>query len=294
MRQGKGDPYPRLVLVAVALRLVPKWWSSTRSAVVDQRPAMASAGRRVMTIYYQDEWITLYHGDCRKVVRTLPRVDAIVTDPPYGETSLEWDRWPDGWPAIMSSLTESMWVFGSMRMFLDRSNDFAGWKLSQDVVWEKHNGSGFANDRFKRVHEHATHWFRGVWGDRYHETPTTLDALARPTMRRKARPPHMGQIGKASYQSEDGGPLLMRSVIYARSMQGSALHPTEKPVGILTPLIEYATAPGQTILDPFAGSGSTLDAARRIGRNAIGIEADERYCEIAARRLSQGVMEFPA
>jgi site-specific DNA-methyltransferase (adenine-specific) len=67
-----------------------------------------------------------------------------------------------------------------------------------------------------------------------------------------------------------------------------ALHPTEKPLGILAPLIAYSCPPGGAVLDPFAGSGSTLEAARASGRHAIGIEADERYCEVAARRLSQG------
>src|SRR3546814_7972972 len=57
---------------------------------------------------------------------------------------LAWDRWPDGWPALAAKVASSMWCFGSMRMFLDRAPEFADWKLSQDYVWEKHNGSGFA------------------------------------------------------------------------------------------------------------------------------------------------------
>jgi site-specific DNA-methyltransferase (adenine-specific) len=82
----------------------------------------------------------------------------------------------------------------------------------------------------------------------------------------------------------------MRSVIAVRSMHGRALHPTEKPVGILDPLIRYACPPGGTVLDCFAGSGSTAEAARLTGRKAILIEADERYCELIARRMSQGIL----
>lgn len=240
-----------------------------------------------MKPYWSDDMVTLYQGDCLDLPCGLES-DCIVTDPPYGETSLEWDRWPQDWLRRATHTGRSMWCFGSMRMFLEHAGEFtgAGWKLSQDIIWEKHNGSGFHADRFKRVHESATHWYRGEWGSIYHEVPTTPDATAR-AVRRKHRPPHTGHIEASSYVSEDGGPRLMRSVIAMRSMHGRAIHPTEKPVGILTPLIEYACPPGGLVLDPFAGSGSTLEAARMTGRRAIGIEIDERYCELAARRLSQ-------
>jgi site-specific DNA-methyltransferase (adenine-specific) len=242
------------------------------------------------------EGVQLYLGKCEDVLPALGlRFDACVTDPPYQQTSLAWDRWVDGWPSLVADVTRSLWCFGSLRMFLDRRDQFTvpGWKLSQDVVWEKHNGSGFQNDRLKRVHESAAHWYLEDWGTLRHETPTTPDATAR-TLRRKQRPTHMGEIGNGPYASEDGGPRLMRSVIRVRSMHGRALHPTEKPVGILQPLIEYACAEGGVVLDPFAGSGSTLEAARLTGRRAVGIERHEPYAEAAANRLSQGVLDLGA
>lgn len=244
------------------------------------------------TPYYDGGDVQLYHGDCREVLPALGQhYDAAMADPPYGETSLAWDRWPHGWVATVAAVTDSLWCFGSMRMLLERRTDFAAWTFSQDVVWEKHNGSGFAADRFRRVHEHATHWYQGAWSAVHHEVPTTPDAVAR-QVRRKQRPLHMGQIERGHYVSEDGGPRLARSVLAVRSMHGTALHPTEKPVGLLDPLIRYAVPPGGTVVDPMAGSGSTAVAARLAGRGAVLVEADERYCEIAARRLDQGVLDL--
>jgi len=248
-----------------------------------------------MTPFYVDEAVTLYHGDCREIVPALNlTVDAIVADPPYGETSLAWDRWPDDWPTAVSGAARSMWCFGSMRMFLDRRDQFVFWKLSQDVVWEKQDGSGFVTDRFRRVHETALHFYRGTWSEIHASPPRVGSSGPDKSVRRAAvAPGHHGDRGTSSYV--DDGTRLMRSVIKIRNMHGINAHPTEKPVGILDPLIRYACPPGGTVLDPFAGSGSTAEAARLTGRKAILVEADERYCELIARRMSQGVLtEEPA
>lgn len=169
--------------------------------------------------------------------------------------------------------------------------EFKGWTKSQEIVWEKHNGSGFHADRFKRVHEFALHFYRGLWAEIYKQPVFTHDATAR-TVRRKARPAHMGQIEESAYESHDGGPRLMRSVIQAKSCHGYADHPTQKPIKIIQPLLEYSCPPGGTVLDPFMGSGSTLVAAKAIGFRAVGIEKNEDLCEIAANRLAQYVLDF--
>jgi len=244
--------------------------------------------------YYADEHVTLWLGDCREVVPALGiRVDLIVADPPYGETRLPWDQWPVGWVEVLAGAADSLWCFGSMRALLVRSPEFAGWQLSQDVVWEKQSGSGFATDRFRRVHEHATHWYRGRWGDIHHETPRAPSGLPGrgKVSRSRDSTPHMGGIGSGVWI--DDGERLQRSVIRVRNMQGRAVHPTEKPAGILAPLISYGCPPGGTVLDPFAGSGSTLVTAGSMGRRAIGVETSERYCEIIASRLEQGVLLCP-
>lgn len=227
--------------------------------------------------------MTLYKGDCRDILPALDvAADCVVTDPPYGETSLSWDRWQPGWPGLLvRSGVRSMW------MLLAHRDEFADWSLSQDVVWEKHNGSGFAKDRFKRVHEFATHWYRGNWNDLYREVPRVPRTGPSKAIKNRKPTPHTGAIGIGAY--EDDGTRMMRSVVFARSMHGRARHPCEKPVEVLAPLIQYACPPGGTVLDPFAGSGSTADTARMLGRRAVLVEADERFCEVIAKRLSEAL-----
>lgn len=254
-----------------------------------------------MNYFHQNGDITIYCGRAQEILPSLPHGDVCVTDPPYGQTSLEWDVWQSDWLELVKA--DSLWVFGSLRMFMDRSADFigSGWTLSQDVigpdqepseidvVWEKHNGSSFHADRFRRIHEQAALFYRGQWKDIYHQTPVTLDAV-RKQVRRKQRPAHMGHIERGSYTSHDGGPKMMRSVINVRSCHGYAENETQKPLGIIKPLIEFSSPVGGLVVDAFGGSGSTMLAAKELGRRGIMIELREEQCEIAARRLQQEVL----
>ena len=245
-----------------------------------------------MKPYYEDEWVTLYGpGKWQELIDPTLAADLILTDPPYGETSLEWDHWPDGWPALAARHSRTMWCFGSMRMFLDRRDEFADWNLSQDVVWEKHNGSGFASDRFKRVHEFALHWYRGDWGAVHHDTPRVSGGSGTKSVRTRGQTPHTGAIGNTGYT--DDGKRLMRSVIRARSMQQRAVNETQKPTQLLEHLITYGCPPGGTVLDLFAGSGSTGVAAKATGRKAILFELREEQCYEAAKLLrGADVLDF--
>jgi site-specific DNA-methyltransferase (adenine-specific) len=247
----------------------------------------------VVSPYYEDEQVTLYHGRFEEILPTLDlHADLILTDPPYGETSLGWDRWPDGWPSIAAAYSRSMWCFGSMRMFLDRRAEFTDWKMSQDVVWEKNRGSGFATDRFSRVHEHVVHWYRGEWREIHHETPRVARTGPPKHVTRRSSSPHTGAISN-DVPYVDDGLRLHRSVIFHRNLQGTnPINPTQKPIPVLTPLVEYASPRGGVVMDLFAGSCSTLVAARDCGRRAIGFEVREEQCEAAARRLSQQTLDI--
>lgn len=161
-------------------------------------------------------------------------------------------------------------------------------RLDEDhdhLTWEKHNGSSFAADRFKRVHEPVSHWYRGRWADVYRNVPRVTGQM-RPTAEIKARgqTPHTGAITPGGYAY--GATRMARSVLRVRSMHGRAIHPTEKPGEVLNHLIRYGCPPGGLVLDPCAGSGSTAVAAHAAGRRAVLIEADEAYCERAAHRLA--------
>ncbi|PZP97531.1 MAG: site-specific DNA-methyltransferase [Variovorax paradoxus] len=244
-----------------------------------------------------EDWLNRCHaGDCREAMKSWPtaRADACITDPPYGDTSLEWDRRCAGWMDEVARVLKpaaSVWVFGSMRylasMFAEM--EVAGFRYAQDIVWEKQNGSGFHNDRFRRVHEHAIQFYRGAWSEVFNAPQYTNDAVAK-TVRRKTKPTHTRAIksGDAStYVSEDGGPRLQRSVIYMPNEHGRALHPTQKPLGIVAPLILTSVPPGGVVIDPFLGSGTTGIAAEQLGMHWAGCELEPRYLAAQAERKRQ-------
>jgi DNA modification methylase len=218
--------------------------------------------------YYADELVTLYHGDCREVTEWLT-ADVLVTDPPYG---IGWTRGrraathnPGGHNGIEGDSDTSMrdaalktWmadrpalVFGSLRAAYPD-----GWKRM--LVFHKPTvGAGLYGNRMPWLTSWEPVFALGTWPD---QTPS-LDAVI--------------STGARSASGYSG---------YATRYQ----HPHAKPVDVMETLIS-ACPPG-TIADPFAGSGSTLIATRNLSRQAVGVELDERYCELAARRLSQMVL----
>lgn len=233
-------------------------------------------------------------GDCREAMHDMPSCsfDCIVTDPPYGVTNLSWDQAQTEWVAECRRVLKpsgSMWVFGSLRSLAVLLPALKGWRMAQDVVWEKHNGSSFHADRFRRVHEHAVQLYLddAPWSGVYRAPQYVLDATAR-VVRKKARPAHWhGATGAATYVSEDGGPRLMRSVIAVRSEHGRAVHPTQKPIGIIEPLVLSSCPPAGHVLDPFSGSGTVGLVADRHGMAATLVELSAGYAAVASSRLLQ-------
>lgn len=237
--------------------------------------------------------VHLIHDDiCRAVEQLEPEsFDCIIADMPYGQTSLKWDKWVHGWPSLVRPLLKpsgSMWVFGTLRCLMDHAEDFrSGWRLSQDIVWEKQNGTGFQVDRFRRVHEQAALFYRddARWDDVYKCPQFTYDAKAKRVHAKTRNIAHTGKIGPHVYEREEGGPRLMRSVMPIRSCHRQGKHPTQKPEALYEPLLRYACPPGGRVLDPFAGSGTTGAAARALGLSCVLVESHAPYVDVIRSRL---------
>ena len=216
-----------------------------------------------MKPYYEDEAVTIYHGDCREILPLLDvKTDLVLTDPPYG---IEYSAQRQSYPGAKQ--------FENVRG--DDNLEMVAWLLSQVtdrttfIIWGANNFPNLIP-------------FPGIWlcwdkrvideADAVFGWPFELAWVSK-------------RKGKAHlYRIQHGG------AINADGFQMPRLHPTQKPVSLFKRIIlDYK---GQSILDPFMGSGTTLRAAKDLGRKCIGIEIEERYCEIAAKRCSQTVMDL--
>ncbi len=216
-----------------------------------------------MKPYYEADGVTLYHGDCLKVTEWLS-ADVLVTDPPYGMGYQSGSRMVTHAPVVGDGDTAArdaaLGQWGDIRPALV----FGTWRAVRPqgvravCIWDKTDGTGpgMGDLSLPFGTSHEEFYLLGKW--------TTRGRRA-------------GSVVRSSVAM--GNP---------HGVVSSAGHPTAKPVPLLERLLE-ACPPG-VVADPFAGSGSTLVAARNLGRKAIGVEIEERYCEIIARRLDQAVL----
>lgn len=213
-----------------------------------------------MKPYYEADGITLYHGDCLEVTEWLA-ADVLVTDPPYGmayESNWNRDRRnvKVGRPVVGDDSTAArdsvLAAWGNRPSIV-----FGTWRAPRPpadalLVWHKVGAGGMGNLAMPWMPTHEEIYVRGS-----------------------------GFTGKRSDSVIACSPLMSND---SRRPD----HPTPKPVDLMERLIDKC--PPGIIADPFAGSGSTLVAARNLGRPAIGVEIEERYCELIAKRLAQGVL----
>ena len=238
-----------------------------------------------MTPYYSDDSVTLYHGDCREVLAAMPdqSVDCVITDPPYSGNTHENTR----------SNSHGAKRHGNRVL----SGNFGFDAVTGDDVRAILGECGRLTRRWVVANLDYRHAVP------FHETPPAHLRLLRVGVWLKTNPnpqisgdrPAQGWEAIAYMHRSDSRPRWAGGGKAGNFVLGSSQnigHPTSKPLGMVSQWVEWFTSPGDTILDPFAGSGTTLRAAKNLGRKAIGVEVDERYCELIAGRLAQDVLDF--
>ena len=188
-----------------------------------------------MKPYYQDEAVTIYHGDCRDIMPIL-QYDAIITDPPYPDQHLEYGNSDISFLGMYDC---KQFVFWSAKV------DFP-LNYTAIHIWDKQTGCA---SEYERIFERKGQFNYKVWNYNVINCKRS-----------------------ASYQSD---------IFYG--------HPSQKPFKLIDQLV-ILCKDEKVIVDPFLGSGTVAYCAKRLGHKCIGIEVEERYCEIAANRCRQMVM----
>jgi len=205
-----------------------------------------------MSLYYSHSGIEIYLGNCIEIIDSI-KADVMITDPPYGMA------YRSGWSGASVANDGDTSV---------RDLVLSSWKPRPAVVFGRWSVARPEGVRFLLI------WDKGDW-------------------------PGMGDLGLPWGPSTEeiyiigygfSGPRSGQILRDPRRPSGRSMHPTEKPIGLMESIIDKC--PTGTIVDPFMGSGSTLVAAKNLGRKAIGIEMEEKYCEVAAKRLSQETLPF--
>ena len=245
-----------------------------------------------MTPYYDDGQITIYHGDCRDILPSLDKVDLVLTDPPYN---------------LGLFMQKRDTNLGAMR-----DNHFAvsGWDHVEQDEWEKNMHELFEESArvikkggsmvvcmsiirvetlIRLAQAHGFYYkTTGIW----HKTNPMLRNMNLHFINSTEAWVyfvHGSKTGKYNNKGKAIHDYIQTSTIGAKEKKHGK-HPTQKPVALMEFFIDILSDKDDLILDPFMGSGTTLRAAKDLGRRVIGIEIEERYCEIAVKRLAQEVL----
>jgi len=213
--------------------------------------------------YYQRDGITIYHGDCREIVPELPEADLLLADPPYGIGFVKGVGGRVESPQGYRMKRNTCKVYGD-----DEPFDPEPWLNYKNVI---------------------------LWGANHYASRLPHGRWIAWNKLGNAEPWDSFSDVEFAWQSGRGKDRIF-SMAWKGLCQGLPAgkkekrhHPTQKPVKLMRWCLSLVPD-ADTVLDPYMGSGSTLVACKLDGRKAIGIEIEERYCEIAAKRLSQGVL----
>jgi len=246
-----------------------------------------------MKPYYEDKWVTIYHGDCREILPELPdeSIDLVLTSPPYF-VGKDYEAYlasiDDYWGLLEWCFSEAKRLLGMGRQiviniahnskkdtpaFASVMLDKLGFRFNDNIIWEKPDG---ASPRFgSLVQNPFSTWYLP------NETHENLLVYSNGEPRRDRITPL--DINYA---------LKFRGDVWRLHSETNSKHEAPFPERLVAPPITFYANTEELILDPFLGSGTTAYCAKKLNRKCIGIEIEEKYCEIAAKRCSQEVMEL--
>lgn len=234
--------------------------------------------------------VELFQGDCLDLMKDIPdgSVDCIITDPPYGTTDCKWDKIPDlklffehGFRVLKEN--GALISFSQLPFAVDLINTCRKY-FRYEIIWQKTKPVGFlnANKMPLRAHENILVFYRKL-------------PVYNP-QKKKGAPYKTKSLGtgsdlygnkKPSATNNITGDRHPSDVLLFKKCNFESLHPTHKPVELMEWLVKTYTNPGDTVLDCFMGSGTTGVACVRNGRNFIGMELQEKYFEIAQKRIAE-------
>lgn len=244
-----------------------------------------------MIPYYDHAGITIYHGDCREILSqvTLPALDAVITDPPYGAGLYKSDKAVDC--AFLFDFAPVVMIFGWPEKLIAQCVAL-GRVPDEWITWWPTNGRliGMAGEHgLWREASCIAVFGKLAWGSLCDHKPSKdairLGGRLGITSRRL-----LARSGEAPRRTGDVWRDPSPGVMGNRHLR---YHPNEKPLTLMVRLLWSLTTDAM-IFDPLMGSGTTLLAAKETGRRAIGIEIEERWCEVAVRRLAQEVLPLRA
>ena len=270
-----------------------------------------------MKPYYDEGGITIYHGDCREVLTSIDGVALAFTSPPYDNARDYAQVTLDDLEAVGAGILRALipggvsaWVIDGPVNERSRSTTpfemvcrwarLDGWRFLECLIFARMGLPGAFAGRFRKDHEYMP-----VFVKDGAEHICDKRALAKPSLSSwrghltLARRRDGGQDARTASGWAVENEMKMPGTVweYGRNVYGHDAsyyfdHPAVFPETLARDAILCFSIPNAVVIDPFAGSGTTLRAAKDLGRRAIGIEIEERYCEIAARRLAQGVLDF--
>jgi len=254
--------------------------------------------------YYQDEWVAIYLGDCRFILPDLPKVDLILTDPPYGTTACSWDTvipFDVMWGLVLPLVNQSTpIIFTASQPFSSALVMSRPELFRHSWIYKKRCASNFAQAKYAPMKEHEDVLVFGLGKVNYYPIKEVRQGSGSERVKHSFSEATRHKSGEFVGAMRGEFDEMADELRYPSSVQefnnrakgDRGLHPTQKPSALFKYLVETYTQKGDIVLDFCLGSGTTALACKKLNRKCIGIEIEEKYCEIAAKRCSQGVFNL--